>query len=1438
MSLFSSLSSFVKGASSKIKAANDMMESTVSFEDDHQQPIGASEHVSKKQCTEETRKEPSGGLKNNLTSFLSVVRKEKPPVPATVPMETEPSQSVPSTTHVQTNLNSFVIGADTRKDWHYLVKYGQRTTKIPESSGGVIVVPVAILDKNTGSRDVVVRAIRVRSIEALTSHYMHTDSFPTDPDIVENVIITGSLPSTSDAMIITLSSVTYKYGRNGECAILCVDSNNMCMMQPIPLTKRRCAWAFDCSIVELEDALRVQGMPNPESCFIVPCDIIAVWAQRLLYMIDPDFDMPQIDPEVNLRVRMVPAVWNYGETLAAIPERMTASTRLPMLFEDRLQKLVCLAKLDPNADVNSSYSRMKEEEQARWNSRTSVEVVDEYRMAIESEKMKEFAKKAGMSSVAISRMRSALIMRDTSFQQLQLTSDYMTYFLKCICNVFYTQNFRANSRLANDEERAVLLNIVERYMLPVATASQRLQAQKERDSVISIGRNARAAFLERRAAVEYLPLESLYLMARVILEEPWRLCVDVLMRRAIPMKPSMLFREMSLCELMRVITVLGLPDIEDNIKTAISLYQMQLRDALVGFRHKDVFVPMKQIMDNARQCNFVEQTSESLSLLVEWGAVVIDDDENITSLAFERQCDLALHPQKHITAQHRRENAEDRERVMIKHVYDQEQEIVKSFKSILLRNTKPFEIMSFDDYLKTINSTRETFMFRFDEHQLAWLDKISAQDDPSTTISVLSGRPGAGKSLLIATILSMMGKNKRFATVTTIANQAKNNIREIIAKKPFLITEAKDGVVCINACKLAVSYKEQDLRMRTRVLIFEEASMASTKSLHDLVTRMPNLQMLICIGDPNQLGAIEYGSPMTHIMRAGFYTHKLLNAYRAGPEALALNHNAELLANDPETAFVSDKYTSANCKNVAELEAAYKFDIETWLASNDNMARVQWDRQDFILNGKRSQSFKLMNIIDPVVANLALIKLSACVFIERDQTELLADNPKCVSVTPLLQVMKDHLGADEYNTRLISSMRYSCLMINAYAQLFYRQPDEEFKYTQRMALLEALRIRDSEESANTSGANVEVHLSSSQTSELASCRDPIPFNCNRSLTPLMKGDIIRIKQNNKLPDYLGKYLLPSEVLNRESPQPSFEINNGDIYEIAYIVDVMVTEVDRSIEAERRRDEMLRTMEEGQRAAFLKSEKTRMEKNKKKHGKKQNVYPPFFEEVSNRQVTEWYCATVPHSFAQFPVGYTFRRFLYFTNGDCLCYSDIYKDSISLAACGTVHSSQGSQSEFVVMVITQKDIATYFSNAQLMLVGKTRGKSKVFFLGTREEAHRISLRKQLTSFDVLEFRFVSMINRIFPIVRALREEKRYINWKEDIGKTVEKLASELKEEKLTPEYVSALVKRYCPSELYEEKMKEEILMLAMEQRRLEAIREAEIATLDIQLLLYLF
>jgi hypothetical protein len=623
------------------------------------------------------------------------------------------------------------------------------------------------------------------------------------------------------------------------------------------------------------------------------------------------------------------------------------------------------------------------------------------------------------------------------------------------------------------------------------------------------------------------------------------------------------------------------------------------------------------------------------------------------------------------------------------------------------------------------------------------------------------------------------------------------------------------------------------------VLIFEEASMASTKSLHDLVTRMPNLQMLICIGDPNQLGAIEYGSPMTHIMRAGFYTHKLVNAYRAGPEALSLNHNAELLANDPSNAFKSEKYTAANCRNVQELGEAYRFDLETWLAADGNMQRVQWDRQDFILNGRRSQCFKLMNLIDPNVANLALIKLSACVFIERDPTELLSDNPKCVSITPLLQIMKDYLGADETNTRLISSMRYSCLMINAYAQLFYRQPNDEFKYIQRMAMLEALRIKDSEDSANVSGANVEVHLSSTQTNELASCRDPIPFNCNRSLTPLMVGDIIRIKQNNKLPDYLGRYLLPTQTLNRDSPPTSYEINNGDVYEIEFIVDVMVTDSDKSAEAAKRRESFLATLGEEERRACMQKEKKDAERDSKKgQGKKQKVYPPFHNEVRARPVTDWYCAQVPHTFAHFPVGYTFRRFLYFTNGDCLCYSDIHKDSISLAACGTVHSSQGSQSEFVVMVLTQKDVSTYFSNAQLLLVGKTRGKSKVFFLGTRDEAHKISQRKQLTSFDVLEFRFVAMLNRTFAVVNALREERKYINWTDEIGKSVDSLAEEETDADFTPERMLSLVKKYCPSQLLQDQIKDEGRLLEAEKKRALEIRDAEVATLEIKLLLDLF
>ena len=1177
-----------------------------------------------------------------------------------------------------------IASIDPRISWHYMIMYGGERHDIPASQGFVFVI-TKVCEKNA-LRDVKVKVVRFRSVESAMMHYMRSSETPTDSDVVEELTVCGMLPTTSSSMILTASNVTYG-GARGKNATVFINGHSSCSMQPIPLTKTKACEYLDCTIEQLHEVMHYYGMSDAAHHAVVPCEILAMWSQHMLYTIDAEFDMPVLDDEINTRHNIINPLWNYGATLAALRKRNEYRTEPHPLVVDRLAPVASPGKLNPNAERNGESTRLNEHQDCRWNIHDPVMVADTL-------------SKENNPGVA----QAELDKRAVQFEHVLTLLDYMMFPMKSICNLFYVQNFKTNSRAANDTELQEIHSLIDNYMLRVATLQQLKHAEKLRKSSVGIGRGARAAFMEQTAALEYMSVETIYLLSQVVLHDTWKLCILSLLRSTVKMNRAAEWREMTLCELVRVTLVLGLPPIPEHVKTAISLYQMQLSSALNGFTRKDLYIPMQVIMDNAKMRNFVTETKAALDFLVEHRVVIIDDDRCTTRLAaaeyqrrkheFDHEKAFAKRLKIKIPPIH----AENDQRVQIRFVHEQEKQMIHQITMTMIRGLVRFPFIPFDEYFKQPGNSLTKFGYKLDNFQREVIDILCRQETALDAVQIITGLPGTGKSLLIAILVMLAGAMRKHITVCAVANKATNNIRDIIAAAPFHITTDTDGITFYNLSKFAKSNRPDVRAARTNceVLIIDEFSTADMPLILS-VLRVIKPKLMVCVGDPNQLGAIQYGNLMGAFIGAGVRVHNVHTVYRSAIESQIMNKNAHSIIRDPYNAFSHKNFIAAHCRTPEAFRQAMKFNINTVLTTDELREKVKWDRAAIANFGDEAVCYKRLKEIDSAAAEMMLIQHSPCVFIDRASDELTVLNRKCKSITPIVKTLQESVNASETNTRAISMLNASCNAINFDMQTMYRTNllNTETQNVRVAAFNESLKIK----SEDLGDAAPELSLDMFTTAQPDNDYEAIPSALNRSLVPLFPSDTIVIKQN-----------FPAR-------RHSIEVNNGDIFKIDRIVDVQFSRADPRPKNHEQPPDMASDAGSG-------------------------LYPPSLHSIHRQPIGSWYNASVPHSFSPLPQGYA--RFLYFTTGEYISFPDFRKNTINLAYCLTTFSSQGSEYDNIIVVITEADTKSAMANRHTILVAITRAKRRLIIVGSREEAQNITRVGPQVPYDVFEFKLMAMLS----------------------------------------------------------------------------------------------
>lgn len=182
--------------------------------------------------------------------------------------------------------------------------------------------------------------------------------------------------------------------------------------------------------------------------------------------------------------------------------------------------------------------------------------------------------------------------------------------------------------------------------------------------------------------------------------------------------------------------------------------------------------------------------------------------------------------------------------------YDKIEEYVSQFiVNMLKRDPNDFSTVDMDNSVRLkrrpIITTSDESLFIFDEHQ-----KNAIEGALSSTISLITGGAGTGKTTVIAAITNEIKKRGYNTILCSYTGKAVSRMTEVINKPAFtihrIINSAKDN--------------------NFRYIIIDEISMVTTELFYMLVSSYGHKFNLIFVGDENQLPPIEPGFLLKEIL--------------------------------------------------------------------------------------------------------------------------------------------------------------------------------------------------------------------------------------------------------------------------------------------------------------------------------------------------------------------------------------------------------------------------------------------------------------------------------------------------------------------------------------------------------------------------------------------
>lgn len=281
-------------------------------------------------------------------------------------------------------------------------------------------------------------------------------------------------------------------------------------------------------------------------------------------------------------------------------------------------------------------------------------------------------------------------------------------------------------------------------------------------------------------------------------------------------------------------------------------------------------------------------------------------------------------------------NKQERICLYIKELYDTEENIYKNIKKLLVTSCNELNEQKIQNALKEYSKTK----YILNEQQ-----KKAVVHALTNRISLVTGFPGTGKSIVIRVIVDMITKFFPLATIECAAFAGK-----AVQRLEDVLKGAARAQTIHRLLQHSIGGTEQKRTIHVDYLLIDECSMIDAKLFGDLLESISDNTCIVLVGDTEQLPSIGSGQVFKDLIDSELIKSTKLNIIFRQSAVSSIVRNAHKIANYFETV-----------KNQLEFDEEFKF-----IPANNNnevVKQIENVYEELLENGYSIKDIQVLSTI-------------------------------------------------------------------------------------------------------------------------------------------------------------------------------------------------------------------------------------------------------------------------------------------------------------------------------------------------------------------------------------------------------------------------------------------------------------------------------------------